>query len=184
MPLLYKVETIWGTEALTEYWERVLRYYRQFYRQKAVANYRLMKWLHENAASLKKQPLENCFKDLEEDIKQGFIYKKHCARLSLNSWFEIYQRRLKNKTMKNRAFPGDNKIIQLDSMIILSEDTVPIWEKSNLTLKEAAAYSGVGVNKLRELSNDERCSFVLWVGGKRLIKRRLLDEFIEQTYSI
>lgn len=76
MPLLYKVETIWGTEALTEYWERILRYYRQFYRQKAVANYRLMKWLHENAASLKKQPLENCFKDLEVDIKNGFIYKK------------------------------------------------------------------------------------------------------------
>lgn len=86
--------------------------------------------------------------------------------------------------MKNRVFPGDNKIIQLDGMIILSEDTVPIWEKTNLTLKEAAAYSGIGVNKLRELSNDERCSFVLWVGDKRLIKRRLLDEFIEQTYSI
>lgn len=86
--------------------------------------------------------------------------------------------------MKNRVFSGDNKIIQLDGMVILSEDTVPIWEKSNLTLKEAAAYSGIGVNKLRELSNDEHCSFVLWVGGKRLIKRRLLDEFIEQTYSI
>ena len=86
--------------------------------------------------------------------------------------------------MKNRVFSGDNKIIQLDGMVILSEDTVPIWEKSNLTLKEAAAYSGIGVNKLRELSNDERCSFVLWVGDKRLIKRRLLDEFIEQTYSI
>lgn len=86
--------------------------------------------------------------------------------------------------MKNRVFSGDNKIIQLDGMVILSEDTVPIWEKSNLTLKEAAAYSGIGVNKLRELSNDERCSFVLWVGCKRLIKRRLLDEFIEQTYSI
>ena len=78
---------------------------------------------------------------------------------------------------------GD-KVIQLDEMVILSKDTVPIWEKSNLTLKEAAAYSGIGVNKLRELSNDERCSCVLWVGGKRLIKRRLLDEFIEQTYSI
>ena len=25
---------------------------------------------------------------------------------------------------------------------------VPIWEKSNLTLEEAAAYSGVGINKL------------------------------------
>lgn len=33
---------------------------------------------------------------------------------------------------------------------------VPIWEKSNLTLEEAAAYSGIGINKLREISNDER----------------------------
>ena len=28
---------------------------------------------------------------------------------------------------------------------------VPIWEKSNLTLEEAAAYSGIGINKLREI---------------------------------
>lgn len=31
---------------------------------------------------------------------------------------------------------------------------VPIWEKSNLTLDEAAAYSGIGKNKLRELSDE------------------------------
>lgn len=61
---------------------------------------------------------------------------------------------------------------------------VPIWEKSNLTLEEAAAYSGIGINKLREITNDERCQFVLWVGSKRLIKRRLLDKFIEGSYSI
>ena len=29
---------------------------------------------------------------------------------------------------------------------------VPIWEKTNLTLEEAAAYSGIGINKLRENS--------------------------------
>ena len=39
---------------------------------------------------------------------------------------------------------------------------VPIWEKSNLTLEEAAAYSGVGINKLRSLSDHEHCQFVLW----------------------
>lgn len=61
---------------------------------------------------------------------------------------------------------------------------VPIWEKSNLTLEEAAAYSGIGVNKLRELSNEKNCRFVLWVGSKRLIKRRLLDQYIEREYSI
>ena len=57
---------------------------------------------------------------------------------------------------------------------------VPIWEKSNLTLEEAAAYSGIGINKLRDLTSEQNCQFVLWVGSKRLIKRRLFDKFIEQ----
>lgn len=61
---------------------------------------------------------------------------------------------------------------------------VPIWEKSNLSLEEAAAYFGIGISKLREITNDENCKFVLWVGSKRLIKRRLLDQFLEQVYSI
>ena len=61
---------------------------------------------------------------------------------------------------------------------------VPIWGKTNLTLEEAAAYSGIGINKLRELTNDEDCKFVLWLGNKRLIKRRLFDQFIEQSYSV
>ena len=61
---------------------------------------------------------------------------------------------------------------------------VPVWEKSNLTLEEVAAYSGIGVHKLRELSDKEDCEFVLWVGTKRLLKRRKLDEYIERAYSI
>ncbi len=32
---------------------------------------------------------------------------------------------------------------------------VPIWEKANLTLEEAAAYSGIGTGKLREITNDK-----------------------------
>lgn len=61
---------------------------------------------------------------------------------------------------------------------------VPIWLKSNLTLEEAAAYSGIGINKLRAMSNDQGCSFVLWNGTKRLIKRRKLDEYTDRAYSI
>lgn len=61
---------------------------------------------------------------------------------------------------------------------------IPIWEKSNLTLEEASAYFGIGVNKLRELTNDKNCRFVIWCGSKRLIKRRLFDEYLEKTYSI
>ena len=29
---------------------------------------------------------------------------------------------------------------------------VPIWHKTNLTVEEAAAYSGIGSQKLREMS--------------------------------
>ncbi len=28
-------------------------------------------------------------------------------------------------------------------------EMVPVWEKANLTLDEAAAYFGIGINKLR-----------------------------------
>ena len=61
---------------------------------------------------------------------------------------------------------------------------VPIWEKSNLTLEEAADYSGIGIGKIREITNDKKCRFVLWVGNKRLIKRRLFDQYIESCYSV
>ena len=62
--------------------------------------------------------------------------------------------------------------------------TVPIWEKSNLTLEEAAAYFNIGVNKIREISKDDNCTFVLWVGNKRLIKRKMFDAYLEKVYSI
>ena len=61
---------------------------------------------------------------------------------------------------------------------------VPIWEKSHLTVEEAAAYSGIGENKIRALSDKDNCEFVLWVGTKRLIKRKKFDEYCEKLFSI
>lgn len=61
---------------------------------------------------------------------------------------------------------------------------VPIWEKSNLTVEEAAAYTGIGINKIRELSSGNNCPFVLLVGNKRLIKRRKFDEYVEKQFAI
>lgn len=61
---------------------------------------------------------------------------------------------------------------------------VPIWEKANLTLEEAAAFSNIGINRLREISDDKNCPFVLWVGSKRLIKRKAFEAFLEKSYSV
>lgn len=61
---------------------------------------------------------------------------------------------------------------------------VSVWKKSNLTLEEAAAYTGIGVNKLRELSDSDSCEFVIWIGKKRLLKRKKLDEYLEKAFSL
>lgn len=61
---------------------------------------------------------------------------------------------------------------------------VPIWEKSTLTLEEAAAYTGIGINKLRTMSDAEDCDWVLWVGKRRLLKRRKLDDYLDRSYSV
>lgn len=64
------------------------------------------------------------------------------------------------------------------------EIIVPIWEKALLTLDEAAEYFGIGLNKLRDMTNEENCPFVLFNGTKRLIKRKLFYDYLEQAYSI
>ncbi len=62
--------------------------------------------------------------------------------------------------------------------------SIPIWQKTLLTLEEAAKYTGLGINKLRDISNSEDCEYVLWNGSKRMFKRRKLDAYLEAAYSI
>lgn len=61
---------------------------------------------------------------------------------------------------------------------------VPVCEKLMLTIDEAAAYSNIGRDKLRALTDDKNCPFVFWNGNKRLIKRKALDRFVENGFSI
>ena len=61
---------------------------------------------------------------------------------------------------------------------------IPIWEKSNLTVEEAAVYFNIGRDKIRRLSNEPNCEFVLFIGEKRLIKRRQFEKFLEGMYSV
>ena len=49
---------------------------------------------------------------------------------------------------------------------------------------EAASYSGLGRDKIKDISNDDRCPFVLWVCTKRMIKRKKFEEYLEEMYSI
>ena len=55
---------------------------------------------------------------------------------------------------------------------------VPIHLKSNLNLKEAAAYSGIGEHSIRELI--EMGNFSFRIGNKIMINRELFDRFIQE----
>ena len=61
---------------------------------------------------------------------------------------------------------------------------VPIWEKTLLTIDEASAYTGIGIQSLRRISEEYGSKLVLWVGNKRLFKRKPLEEYLEKEYSI
>lgn len=61
---------------------------------------------------------------------------------------------------------------------------IPVWHKLNLTIEEAAAYSNIGIHRLYELTEQEDCPFVLWIGSRRVIKRKSFDEYIEKMGSV
>ncbi len=61
---------------------------------------------------------------------------------------------------------------------------VPLWHKTLLTLEEAAEYTGLGLQKLRDISDNDECKFVLWNGRKRLFKRVKLEEYLEKVFSL
>ena len=61
---------------------------------------------------------------------------------------------------------------------------IPVYKKPLLTKEEAAAYSHVGINKLEELLKIPNCSFVIYVGKKKLIKRKEFEKFISENIEI
>ncbi len=58
------------------------------------------------------------------------------------------------------------------------KETVPLWQKMNLTISEAAVYSGIGEKRLRKITDEPDCSFVIYIGNRnKLIKRKEFEKW-------
>ena len=55
---------------------------------------------------------------------------------------------------------------------------VPIHLKMLLSIKEAAEYSNIGINKIDSMLRSPGCPFALYVGTKKLVKRKAFEDFI------
>lgn len=62
--------------------------------------------------------------------------------------------------------------------------TVPIHLKMTLTTKEAAEYSNIGINKIDAMLKQPNCPFVLYVGSKKLVKRKEFEAYISSKLII
>lgn len=62
--------------------------------------------------------------------------------------------------------------------------SVPIKDKLNLTIEEAAAYSGISERVLRNRLAYGNYDFILKNGTKTLIKRRPFERYLESVDAI
>lgn len=65
-----------------------------------------------------------------------------------------------------------------------AREKVPIHLKMTLTIKEAAEYSNIGINRIDALLKQPNCPFVLFVGSKKLVKRQAFEDFIRAKLVI
>ena len=61
---------------------------------------------------------------------------------------------------------------------------VPIPQKMTLSIREAAEYSNIGINKIDQMLRAPNCPFVLYVGTRKLVKREAFEEFIKKQLVI
>ena len=80
----------------------------------------------------------------------------------------------------------ENESLVLDFLAAqrTAEERVPIDRKMALTIREAAEYSNIGINKIDAMLKQPNCPFVLYVGNKKLVKRREFEDFIHAQLVI
>lgn len=64
------------------------------------------------------------------------------------------------------------------------ESRLPIYQKMLLTIREAAEYSNIGINKIDSMLKQPNCPFVLYVGTRKLVKRKEFEAYIRDNLII
>ena len=67
----------------------------------------------------------------------------------------------------------------------MRSNEMPYWEKYMLTLREAAEYFHIGEKKMRQIVDENMdAKFLLESGNRVMIKRKLFEEFLDNSSVI
>lgn len=62
---------------------------------------------------------------------------------------------------------------------------VPVADKYMLSIEEAAAYFRIGENKLRDIARENPLApWLFWNGNRAQIKRRLFEQFLDESNTL
>ena len=64
------------------------------------------------------------------------------------------------------------------------KNKVAIENKLALTVREAAECSNIGINRLDRMLREPNCPFVLFVGSKKLVKRKEFERYISNRTAV
>lgn len=64
------------------------------------------------------------------------------------------------------------------------DSNLPIDHKYLLSISEAAEYTNIGQNKINALLKEPRCTFVLFVGKKKLVKRTEFEQWLSDQIEL
>lgn len=100
----------------------------------------------------------------------------------LSKGYTIRQIELKcaisESTVVRRANKIKEKIERIEEQNVRKE--VPLYEKYNLTVDEAAAYFNIGTDRIRSIIEENKSELVLMVGTKKLIKKKKMEDFLDK----
>lgn len=63
-------------------------------------------------------------------------------------------------------------------------EKVPIENKLLLTIREAAEYSNIGINRISWMLRQPNCPFALFVGTRKLVKRKEFEDYIRTALVV
>ena len=78
------------------------------------------------------------------------------------------------------------EVVFVHYVVIMREmSQIPFWEQYTLSIEEVAQYFRIGENKLRQIISESKdADFALWNGNRVQIKRKLFEEFIDQSNCV
>lgn len=86
--------------------------------------------------------------------------------------------------MEGVIMMNKENIMEHDNMESTKIEQVPIHQKIALTIREAAEYSNIGINRIDAMLKQPNCPFVLYIGTRKLVKRKAFERYISEKIVI